>query len=581
MTSPATGGPGRAVSLAIALTALCAAGCTLLIGVGAEDRVSLHTALLAYLVLSYSLSGLIAWRRWPLSRLGPLMLAAGGAIFCSSLASASVPLVFTLGLVFDLVPAVLFLHVFLAFPSGRLESRVDRLLIGTGYFAAVGLHVVGMMLGGFGPDNLLEVVNEPSASAALLDVQLMILCAVMLGGIAVLASRRRARARPLRRSAALLVDSFYIALLAVAALFFTGAFFVGDFFFSLQKVSLFLMGLAPIAFLAALVGARLATTAVAGLVVELRADPPPEDLQGPISRALGDPTLELAYWIPKAEAWADANGRLRPGFGDQPGRALTVIEHESGKIAALAHDSSLDEEPELVEAVSAAAGIALENAQLQAELRARLEQLEESRGRVIDAGRQERKRMERDLHDGAQQRLVSLAIEMNLLQANLDGPGAAESLERMRTEVDASLEELRELARGLHPAVLTSRGLPAALKSLAGRATVPVDLQVDLTDRLSEPVEVAAYYIVSESLTNVDKHARASLATVEVTRVNGRLAVDVMDDGVGGASASTGSGLSGLRDRVDSLGGTLVISGVDAGGTRVHAEVPCGDAPAS
>ena len=564
--------------MGIALLALSAAACTVLIGVNNEDARNVHTALLAYLVLSYSLSGLVAWRRWPLSRLGPLMLGAGGAIFISSLASASAPVLLTLGLIFDLVPAVLFLHVFLAFPSGRLEYRVDRLLIGVGYLAAIGLHIVGMMLGGFGPDNLLEVVDEPSASAVLLDVQLVILSGVMLAGIGLLASRRRARARPLRRSAAILVDSFYIALLSVAALFFTGAFFVGEFFFTLQKVSLFLMGLAPIAFLVALLGARLATTAVAELVVALRADPPPEDLRGPISHALGDPSLELAYWIPKAEAWADANGRLLPAFGDEPGRSLTVIEQESGPIAALAHDSSLDDEPELVEAVSAAAGIALENARLQADLRAQLEQLEESRGRVIEAGRQERKRLERDLHDGAQQRLVGLAVEINLLQRELDDPGAAESLERMKAEVDASLAELRELARGIHPAVLTERGLSAALRSLAGRAAVPVSLNVDLEARLSEPVEVAAYYVVSESLTNVDKHARASEATVDVARVNGQLAVDIADDGVGGAVAGEGSGLSGLRDRVDSLGGSLEVSTADAGGTRVHAEIPCGPA---
>jgi signal transduction histidine kinase len=254
-----------------------------------------------------------------------------------------------------------------------------------------------------------------------------------------------------------------------------------------------------------------------------------------------------------------------------------MIEHEGARVAALAHDASLRDEPQLVDAVSAAAGIALENGRLHAELEARLEELRGSRGRVIEAGQRERRRLEHNLHDGAQQRLVAIALELNLLEKRFAGdPEARTRIAHAREQLGTSLDELRALARGLHPAVVSDHGLAVALESIAADAAVPVELHVDLDGRLPEPVEVAAYYLVSESLANVAKHARASRADVSVGRRDGLAIVEVRDDGVGGADTERGAGLRGLADRVEALDGRLRIWTPQGGGTRVRAEIPCG-----
>jgi signal transduction histidine kinase len=197
--------------------------------------------------------------------------------------------------------------------------------------------------------------------------------------------------------------------------------------------------------------------------------------------------------------------------------------------------------------------------------------------RVLQATQSERRRLERDLHDAAQQRLVALSLELGMLQARLvEGPDARSAVEQARRELTQSLEELRELAGGIHPAILSGHGLEVALEGLAARAPVPVRLTIELESRLPEAVEGAIYFLVSESLTNVAKYAHASSATVDVVRANGDLLVDIADDGVGGASAERGSGLRGLADRVEALGGPLVVTSPEANGTRVRAEIPCG-----
>jgi signal transduction histidine kinase len=245
-------------------------------------------------------------------------------------------------------------------------------------------------------------------------------------------------------------------------------------------------------------------------------------------------------------------------------------------MAAMTFDPALDEEHELLDAVVATTSIALENGRLRAELRARLSELQESRGRVLEAGRQERQRLERDLHDGAQVRLVALSMELGMLGA---APGTDDELRtrllHAKSEVSASLEELRDVARGIYPAVLSAHGLDVALESLAARAPVPVQLSVAIPERPPPAVEVAAYYVISEALANVGKHADATLARVCVDRVGSLLVVDVRDDGRGGAQPHTGSGLDRLGLRVEALGGRLSVRPADGGGVQVHAELPC------
>jgi signal transduction histidine kinase len=213
---------------------------------------------------------------------------------------------------------------------------------------------------------------------------------------------------------------------------------------------------------------------------------------------------------------------------------------------------------------------------LDAELRASLVELRASRARIVQAGDAERRRLERDLHDGAQSRLV--ALKLLLSRARLRARGTDDALEAMLAnaldELDTSLAELRELARGIHPAVLTDQGLEPALQALASRAPVPVTVEADDGDRLPGPVESAAYFVVSEALANVAKYAQATEAAVAVRRENGVVTVDVTDDGIGGADAEHGSGLRGLADRVAALDGTLSLESPAGGGTRLHAEIP-------
>ena len=227
----------------------------------------------------------------------------------------------------------------------------------------------------------------------------------------------------------------------------------------------------------------------------------------------------------------------------------------------ICHDASLDTEPELIAAVGAAASLALENERLNVELRARVEELRASRARIVQAADDERRRLERDLHDGAQQRLVSLALNLRLASSKLDtDPAAAKQLlEETASELGEATTELRELARGLHPAVLSDRGLRPALEALAGRAPVPVELAEPPAERLPAAVESASYFVVAEALTNVARYAQASHAEVSVSRANGQVEVEVRDDGVGGADPGAGSGLRGLADRVAALDGRLEV----------------------
>jgi signal transduction histidine kinase len=544
--------------------------------IGSELGEPLIIALLAvWITIAYVFGGLVAWSRRPASRFGLLMIVAGFLMFVTTLSWSTNDVAFTVGQAFDVVVPVLFLHVFLAFPDGRLHGRFERVLVGLGYATAIVLELVRMLLGGFGSHNLLEVTASPGAAEVVRHVQLLTVSAISLCGVGVLALRRRRSGRPLRRASALLVDAFALGLIMIAVLL-TSATLDGPWVAQIRWVTFVTIGLAPLAFVLGLLRARLGQSAVGGLLVDLRGETAPADLRDALARALRDPSLTLAYWLPEFGSYADLDGQavVLPEAGD--GRMVTLIERNGARIAAIAHDPSLQDESELLEAVTAGAGMALENAQLHAEQRAHLEELRGSRARIVDAGRRERQRLERNLHDGAQQRLIALSLELSSLEERLVSDAEATSrLEAARGEIGASLEELREVARGLHPAVVSGHGLAVALEQLVAGAAVPVRLTVSIGSRLPEALEVAAYYLVSESLANVGKHAQASSVTVGVTRRATDVVVEITDDGVGGADEKRGSGLRGLADRVEALGGRLRVWSPAGNGTRVRAEMPC------
>ena len=301
----------------------------------------------------------------------------------------------------------------------------------------------------------------------------------------------------------------------------------------------------------------------------------PAELRSALARALGDPELVIGYSVADSSAFVDAEGRpvTLPADGI---RSVAPVKRDGELVAALIYDRSLDDDPELVEAVSGATAIALENQQLHAETETRLAEVRASRERVISAGDAERRRIERNLHDGAQQRLVTLSLQLSLIGRRIrDDPSDAERLVTSASdELAQSLEELRELARGIHPAAL-DQGLDVALDALARRAEVPTTVFYEPGPSLPEPVAFAAYFVTSEALANVAKYAHASAATVSLRRTATGAMIEITDDGVGGADPARGSGLRGLADRVETLDGRLKVSSPSGAGTVITAELPC------
>ena len=300
-----------------------------------------------------------------------------------------------------------------------------------------------------------------------------------------------------------------------------------------------------------------------------------------LAESLGDRSVAIAYWLPDREAFVDEAGHPvalpEPGSG----RAWTAVEQDGRRVAAIVHDAALDTSPELVEAAAAASSLAIDNERLKADLRARVEDLRVSRLRIVEAADEARRRIERDLHDGAQQQLLALALELRVLRSSISDPEAGPLVDGLVVRLEAALSDLRELARGIHPAILTRSGLDPAIAALADRSPLPVEVQSAIDGRLAPAVEAAAYFVVAEALTNVARYADAAQARVELSGDgNGGIVVVVADDGVGGADPSAGSGLRGLQDRLAAVDGVLSIDSPPGAGTRLEATIPSPQGPA-
>jgi signal transduction histidine kinase len=294
-----------------------------------------------------------------------------------------------------------------------------------------------------------------------------------------------------------------------------------------------------------------------------------------LAESLGDRSVAIAYWLPDREAFVDEAGRPvalpEPGSG----RAWTAVEQDGRRVAAIVHDAALDTTPELVHAAAAASSLAIDNERLKADLRARVEDLRVSRLRIVEAADEARRRIERDLHDGAQQQLLALALELRVLRASISDPEAGPLVDALGVRLDAALSDLRELARGIHPAILTRSGLEPAVAALAKRAPVPVHVESSIEGRLAPAVEAAAYFVVAEALTNVARYSEAPEARVHLRREGeGGIIVLVTDEGVGGADPNAGSGLRGLQDRLAVVDGVLSIDSPPGVGTRLEARIP-------
>jgi signal transduction histidine kinase len=413
--------------------------------------------------------------------------------------------------------------------------------------------------------------------APVLEVAIQLAVAVVAIGVCgVLISRwRRGSAARRRALAPVLSVSIGTAVLLAAS---TGASSVG--LHGLGRALEWLWDggvvLLPFAFLGGLLRTRLRRAeGVARLLDELDALPTPGGLPAALARALEDQSLELAYWLPEGDRYVDADGH--PVELPEPacGRAITPLDLDGRRVAVLIHDVALSEEVELVRAAGRTAVLWLERARLEAERNARIVELRQSRARIVAASDAERRRIERDLHDGAQQRLAALLLQARLGRRTLIQPDG--TTDGLLTELEhglaEALAELRRLAAGILPPVLADHGLAAAIEELAGRSPIPVSVEHVVRDRLPRQVESAAYFVVAEALANEIKHAHASRAAVRAVCDHGRLFVDVSDDGIGGATQ--GSGLQRLADRVGAVDGTLTWSSPVGGGTVLHTEIPC------
>jgi signal transduction histidine kinase len=516
--------------------------------------------------IAFAACGLVAWRRRPDSGVGRLLTLAGfGILLEPILVQLGSRVAVTLGALLGELWIALFAMLILTFVSGgRLTSALELVLVAAFVF---GLLVMRFAVLLFYPDphNVLLVSPDGDTATALTRVQFAWLAVASLAVVGVIAARWRSASRPRRRALLPSLAGCLCAVLYSASLI---TFVAGSPSEPLQSVLNAALLTVPAALLWGVLRSRLARGGLPDLFRELGTLRGPR-LEAGLAKALGDPDLALAYRVPGERAYIDGAGR--PVTLPEPGgrRTAAPIEREGRDFGMLVYDASLDDDPELVEAVAATAAVALDSQDRLAELRA-------SRKRLVAAGDAERRRLERNLHDGAQQRLVAVALQLRMIQRRLhtDPQLADELLTSAIDELSLSLEELRELARGIHPAVL-NHGLEAALNSLASRAAVKTTVAFDDGERLPEKVQLAAYFVACEALANVAKYAHATKASVHVSRRNGVAVVEISDDGVGGADETAGTGLQGLADRVAALDGTLHIVSPPGVGTVVTAELPC------
>jgi signal transduction histidine kinase len=532
-------------------------------------------------------TGLLAWLRRPDNRTGALMAMAGFAWLLGTLAELwAAPAAVVVGYVIAPLYIVCTAHMVLAYPSGKLPSRSLVALVVGLYVTATALQLPALLMAHIGstfrqpagPDPLMVHATRlssewPGAAMEIIGIVLLALT------VRALFRRWRVASPPRRRLLAPVIWPAIGMFCFLALVLATAVLSLPDAVGSVAWVgeTLFFAAI-PLSFIAFLLRTQApAVGAVGDLMARLQHTPARGELRDALALALRDPSIELAYWLPEKEQYVDPDGRPFELPEPDGRRAVAEIEQDGRPVAAVVHDATLLDQPGLIQSVGGAAALALENERLHAELRAQIEEVRASRVRLITAEEAARRRLERSLHDGPQQRLVALALGMRTARSRLpEHPDtASELIEACEKELTTTIDELRELARGIHPAVLTDRGLQPALESLCGRFPIPVEIGELPEERLPAAVESAAYLVISEALANIARYSRASHATVNVARRNGHALVEVRDDGVGGADPARGNGIRGLVDRVGALDGSLELVSAPGEGTIVYAEIPC------
>jgi signal transduction histidine kinase len=555
-----------------------------------------NAVLRAVAVGSWVFAGLVTWRSKPASRLGPLFILNGVAFSATTLAASSEPGLFTAGRVVWAFYIVVQLYVVLAFPEGRLPDRASRAIVG---IFAVGTAALWtpLLLGGGQlpaggalvrcrgecPTNPVDALGLSSGAADLLSQLASTLLGLAVVAIAVVLARRLRSASP--ASSMTLAPS--LAWLCVAALSFGAGALVrawagdatpGALVFSwIGTVAAVLF---PYALLIGLVRGRLfSAAALRETLSELTRHRDAASVRDVLARALHDPTLGVVYWVPGVSSYVDAWGARVELDDVAAGRAVTEVSSRGRPVAAILHDPALDAAPGLMRSAGNAALLALENASFEAELRASIEELRVSRARIVAAGAAERRRLERELHDSAQNRLVGLQIRLRLAQERADhsAPEFAATLTSLGDQAEAAIEELRRIAHGISPSLLATRGLVEALRGETVHSGVPVQIEADELGLSTPEVETAVYLCCLESIQNAAKHAgRGARVTVRLRHEGDDLAFAVHDDGRGfdARTVEDGAGLTGIRDRIAAVGGRVDVASAPGRGVTVTGSVP-------
>jgi signal transduction histidine kinase len=527
---------------------------------------------------------LAVWETDPANRIGPLLLVWTGWNLISPVRFLPNTVVICVSWLVNAVTAAVFAWLILAYPDGRLHTRTDRAFV-VGAFAWSGSlallellvappeSLFGSCVRGPCPTRPPLLRADPEMFDTMQTVQTVGDLLLVTGFIA-LAVRHamragptlRHRVRPMVATGVLLAVGFVVQALWPADT--VASWTVSDL---IDHVSILLV---TVAFLGHLYASRTERSVVADSLAEL-ASAPPGAVQPLLRRVLRDPDVRLGRWNPDHHRYLDDAGE--PVRTDAPDVVARHIDTPSGPLAVLVQRTGLVHDERTMTSVLAAVRLALDNQQLHEQVQARLDEVRGSRARLVDAEDRARQRLERDLHDGAQQRLLSIGLALQLARAETDGSGsAAELIEQAQHELHHAIDDLRDLAQGIHPSVLIDHGFTPAVRALAERVMLPVHVTDHVQARLPRVIEVTMYFLVCEALQNTVKHAHARQAWVDVERGPAGVRLQVRDDGDGGAQPELGSGLRGMRDRVEAIDGSLTVDSPLGGGTTIVAHLPCG-----
>jgi len=539
--------------------------------------------------------GFYALRQRPNERFGRVLVIAGAAWFVTTLAESEDERVYALGRFAGWLVEVLLVYLILIFPSGRLPAPADRRLVAALAAVVAIFYVPRLVLAAdfevpspftscveHCPGNaFFPFQTEPGIHAALLKPAGAFLVFAVMAAVIVRLWRRAASATPLTRRMLVPVLAVCVAREAILGVAIVAREF--DPAAPVIEVAAWLLALAfpaiAVAFLIGVLRWRLfAGSALQRLAECVRRAPDGPTLRDAFARAFDDPSLEIAYPAAAPGDWMDARGRPVTLPDASAGRCVSEVRDQGSVIAVLVHDEGLRARPDLVEAGIALAGMVLDNQRLAAEAELSMRELRRSRARIASSAGEERRRLERDLHDGAQQRLVALRIELELAEelVRQNPPAGAARLHELEHELDEALDDLRSLAHGVYPSLLADHGLVDALRSVAARSRLPIVLVAEDIERYEVAVESAVYFCVLEALQNVLKHARTARRIV--VKLDGgagdELTFSVRDDGLGTPDLRPGAGITNMRDRLAAVDGFVEVTSTQGVGTLVRGKVP-------